>query len=65
MAYCPEDGQKLVFVPSASIDICYDCPDCNTHWQYVNGAYSSVCDYATCDVCDSEIDPFRSILTQS
>ena len=38
MAYCPEDGTLMTTV-CLHYNACYDCPECETHWNYVDVSY--------------------------
>ncbi|GEM_PF-2265225 len=38
MSYCPEDGTFMEAI-CLHYNACYDCPECETHWNYVNGSY--------------------------
>lgn len=52
MSYCPEDGVKMVPVEddTAFGYVCYDCPDCQTHWSYDAewGRYTAFMDTDNC-----------------
>ena len=57
MAYCPEDGALMKTV-CLHYNACYDCPQCDTHWSYVDGTYetetSSNCPvHNQCDSCQN------------
>ena len=34
MSYCPEDGKLMVVIKEAMAFAEYQCPQCNTIWQY-------------------------------
>ncbi len=58
MAFCPEDGTKMVTV-CLHHHACYDCPECEQHWNYVEGTYevgrSEQCPvYNSCPRCEAE-----------
>lgn len=58
MAYCPEDGHKLG-VSHNGYDICYDCPECDTHWLYMDGVYTVESHGETCVNCGRALPAVR------
>ena len=59
MAYCPEDGTLMKTV-CLHYNACYDCPECGTHWNYVDGSYevsrSDSCTmHSYCEKCQAEL----------
>ena len=62
MAYCPEDGKKMNTI-NDGYNICYDCPECDTHWTYEEGAYYVVNLSEGCANCgDLKLDnPSRAV----
>ena len=60
MAYCPEDGTEMNTI-CLHFYACYHCPECDTHWNYVDGTYemgtTEKCPvHNFCTTCQSRTD---------
>ena len=49
-SFCPECGARMEAWCRDGTDACYQCTNCDVHWEYVDGAYRSTEGSTNCDV---------------